>query len=114
MSNSHSDPANRPSFFEVELKRALEEQSFGVTRAEVVNSSSLDATALITLLEGAVLEVVLFRGGYRVLREPAGEHVPGHHPRIYETIEDLLSAHSSGYVAKKHETLFAKLDQVNR
>ncbi|TFY71173.1 hypothetical protein EVG20_g1826 [Dentipellis fragilis] len=114
MSNSHYDPANRPSFFEIELKRALEEQSFGITNAEVVNSSGLDATALITLLEGAVLEVVLFRSGYRVLREPAGEHPPSHHATVYETIEDLLSAHSPEYVAKKHETLFAKLDQVNR
>jgi hypothetical protein len=55
------------SFFSSELERALEEQSFGISEFELEDStSSLESSALVTLLEGEVVAISLSSRGYQV------------------------------------------------
>jgi len=57
------------SFFSSELERALEEQSFGISEFELEDStSSLESSALVTLLEGEVVAISLSSRGYQVWR----------------------------------------------
>jgi hypothetical protein len=55
------------SFFSSELERALEEQSFGIAGFELLTStSSLESSALVTLLEGDIVNISLSSRGYQV------------------------------------------------
>lgn len=57
------------SFFSSELERALGEQSFGIAGFELLRpTSSLESSAIVTLLEGDVLNISLSSRGYRVRR----------------------------------------------
>lgn len=58
------------SFPPTELERALKEQSFAIAGFELVASTSpLEASALVTLLEGDVVRVSLSVRGYQVMIE---------------------------------------------
>ena len=60
-------PSPTPSFYHDELSRALSEQSFGLTRYEVMRQSSAhEATAVVTLLEETTVRVSLTIRGYQV------------------------------------------------
>jgi len=60
--------SRQPStFFADELQRALKEQSFGIASSYCTASTSLlQATAVITLLEGSAITVGLTARGYHV------------------------------------------------
>jgi hypothetical protein len=53
-------------FYRHELARALNEQSFGVSRSNITNFAENGAEATITLLEGQTINVVLSSAGYQV------------------------------------------------
>lgn len=58
------------SFLQTELEQALKEQSFAIAGFELMMSASpLQATALVTLLEGDVVRVSLSARGYQVNTE---------------------------------------------
>jgi hypothetical protein len=54
------------SFYPAELERALKEQSFAIAGFELLTSTSLEASALVTILEGDVVRVSLSSPGYQV------------------------------------------------
>ena len=54
------------SFYERELRTALEEQRFGVEDAFMIESTPNDAKASVILLEGKTVEIKLSREGFRV------------------------------------------------
>ncbi|KAH9982776.1 hypothetical protein BGW80DRAFT_45331 [Lactifluus volemus] len=87
-------------FYRHELARALNEQSFGVSRSEITNFTENGAEATITLLEGQTINVVLSSAGYQVSTQ--GGH--------YETLDDLLAVTSPVYTTKRMETLMARLE----
>lgn len=65
--SSHESYTNKMnSFYERELRAALEEQRFGVEDAYMIGSTPNDAKASLTLLEGKTVEVKLSREGFRV------------------------------------------------
>jgi hypothetical protein len=73
--NFDSDGTNSPCFLKAmgsfnsssELEMALDEQSFGIAGFELVSStSSLESSALVTLLEGDVVHISLSARGYQV------------------------------------------------
>jgi hypothetical protein len=118
------------SFFSSELERALEEQSFGISAFELEDStSSLESSALVTLLEGNVVTILLSSRGYQVwqlyyyhfvggitvmleqLTKSAGGASPPRMGRIYEAIESLLQSISPLYERKRRENLFAQLER---
>lgn len=54
------------SFYPSELQRALREQSFGIAGYELLRpTSSLEASAFVTLLEGDVINISLSSRGYQ-------------------------------------------------
>ena len=56
-----------PAFPEVELERALSEQSFGVKAYKIIsNASDLEASAQVQLLEGHWIKLSLTTQGYQV------------------------------------------------
>ena len=58
------DPQHPTTLVKTELERALSEQSFGISAYAIVSSTELEATAVVTLLEGRTLSVVLTPRGY--------------------------------------------------
>ena len=62
-SNSESEPHD---FMHEELVRALSEQSFGISKYEVISSSPLKATANVALLESDIVTVSLTGRGFQV------------------------------------------------
>ncbi|KAF9221650.1 hypothetical protein BS17DRAFT_710924 [Gyrodon lividus] len=88
-----------PSFYYNELRRALSEQSFGLTRHDVARQyTAHEASAIIILLEGTTLRVSLNARGYQF---DGGQ--------IFESIEELLQSASPMYLQKRRDTLLAKL-----
>ena len=68
-STIHVQPHREPmdSFFYLELERALGEQSFGITAFQLVGpTTSLEASAYVTLLEGNIVHISLSARGYQV------------------------------------------------
>lgn len=60
---------NMDSFFYLELERALNEQSFGITRFQLARpTTSLEASAYVTLLEGNTVHISLSARGYQVCK----------------------------------------------
>ncbi|KZV65603.1 hypothetical protein PENSPDRAFT_586657 [Peniophora sp. CONT] len=93
------------SFYERELRAALEEQRFGVEDAFMIESTPNDAKASVVLLEGKTIEVKLSREGFAraaFLKRKA----------VYETIDDLLAAVSPMYKSRLHDTLLDKLNAI--
>jgi len=68
---------NPSQFYIDELQRALSEQAIAVRSFSVIGSSSLQATASVTLLEGNGITIKLTNRGYqsvRVARRRGFEH----------------------------------------
>lgn len=112
------------SFCHSELRRALEEQAFGIKKFTISSSSAQQAVASIVLLEGIKLTVELTTQGYYVSGTRTLVRVFNfltlNHPfqivttsNIYETVEDLLQAASPMYVKKRQELLYAKLAKIS-
>jgi len=100
------------SFLPTELERALNEQSFAIAGFELMTSTSpLEASALVTLLEGDVVRVSLSARGYQLTRNPHSGSPP--EPEIFEAIEALLGSSSPLYEKKRSETLFARLETLS-
>jgi len=59
-------PTRPSTFCTDELQRALTEQSFGITNFSISTSTSLRATAFVTLLEGHTITIALSTHGYSV------------------------------------------------
>ncbi|KAF8506817.1 hypothetical protein F5888DRAFT_1645557 [Russula emetica] len=87
-------------FYQRELAQALNEQTFGISRSEIIHCNENEAEATITLLEGNNINVVLSSAGYKVLNQGV----------FYETLDDLLSSMSPAYAAKRVETLVGRLE----
>jgi hypothetical protein len=64
-------------FYRRELARALNEQSFGITRSEITHFSENEAEATITLLEGQIVDVALSSAGYKVGQILSNDRVSG-------------------------------------
>jgi hypothetical protein len=56
------------NFYEGEIRRALDEQSFGIKQYTVLETSTTRARASVTLLEGSVIIIELTSQGY-IVRE---------------------------------------------
>ncbi|KAJ8595238.1 hypothetical protein M405DRAFT_807526 [Rhizopogon salebrosus TDB-379] len=87
-----------PSFYYTELSKALAEQAYGLAKFDVSSSTSHEATASVTLLEGKTIRITLSARGY----QPDGG-------QIFESIEGLLQAVSASYEEKRREALFSRL-----
>lgn len=111
-----SQSSDIPSFFEEELKKALREQTYGVDSSRLLSSTALDATAEITIIEGATIKVMLFTSGFQLSKYTGDHSVSGGSAlvgMIFETLEELLLAVSPLYAAKQGEELVAKLEQLS-
>lgn len=58
--------SSTPSFFHDELRRALAEQSFGITAYALTHWTSQEAKARVELLEDVTVEIVLSIRGFQV------------------------------------------------
>lgn len=56
-------------FYQRELAQALNEQTFGISRSEIIQCNENEAEANITLLEGNTINVALSSAGYKVWRQ---------------------------------------------
>jgi len=56
-------------FYQRELAQALNEQTFGISRSEIIHYNENEAEATVTLLEGSTINVVLSSAGYKVWRQ---------------------------------------------
>jgi len=96
-----------------ELERALREQSFGIAGFELLRStSSLESSALVTLLEGDVVNISLSARGYQLIKSPSVPSSP-QTENIYEAIETLLQSISPLYEWKRRENLVAQLERLS-
>ncbi|KAE9392864.1 hypothetical protein BT96DRAFT_830084 [Gymnopus androsaceus JB14] len=96
-----------PSQFHVdELQRALSEQAIAIRSFSVIDSSSLQATASVTLLEGNDITIKLTNRGYQSVSMLARQA----DDIIFETIEDLLRSVSPLYAQKSHALLLQALE----
>jgi len=97
-----------------ELQRALEEQSFGIAGFELLSStSSLESSALVTLLEGDVVTISVSSRGYQLLKNPGCASSPTQTGKIYEAIETLLQTVSPLYEGKRRDNLVAQLERLS-
>jgi hypothetical protein len=55
-----------PSFYYTELNKALAEQAYGLAKFDVSSSTSHEAAASVTLLEGKTIRITLSARGYQV------------------------------------------------
>ncbi|KAF8895371.1 hypothetical protein BD779DRAFT_1668656 [Infundibulicybe gibba] len=92
-------PSSPSSFYTAELQRALTEQAFGIKSFQITSSTSMQATASVTLLEGNTIIVNLATGGYFIESQDT----------IHETIEVLLQTASPSFGRKQQEQLMNKL-----
>ncbi|KAF9468522.1 hypothetical protein BDZ94DRAFT_1245562 [Collybia nuda] len=99
------------SFFVDELRRALNEQSYGIEAFSITASSSLQATASVTILEGLKFNIKLNLGGFSV---DLNKHPPItiKEETTFESIEDLLRSTSPLYEKKRQEVLVRKLEML--
>lgn len=86
-----------------ELSNALKEHSFGISRSEIVHTSSHEARARITLLEEREVAVVLTTNGYNIVEDAEVSE------RTFESLDDLLVSISPRYREIQQQTLLAKL-----
>ena len=131
-----SSPQSHPTTFtRSELDRALSEQSFGITSYEITDSTELEASARVALLEGNVIIISLTSRGYQVsFRDsnpylvrstgrksrshwsnvqviPSSLEGEGGHvlDRVFEEVEGLLQTVSNQYGQAKQMALIQKL-----
>jgi len=93
---------NPSQFYIDELQRALSEQAIAIRSFSVIDSSSLQATASVTLLEGNDITIKLTNRGYQ-----SADDI------IFETIEDLLRSVSPLYAQKSHALLLQALEGLS-
>ncbi|VDB94506.1 unnamed protein product [Peniophora sp. CBMAI 1063] len=109
--DSHGSYMNKiNSFYERELRAALEEQRFGVEDAFMLDSTPNDAKASVVLLEGKTVEVKLSKEGFRLVAQKRASFLK--RKPVYETIDDLLAAVSPMYKSRLHDTLLDKLNAI--
>ena len=132
-----SSPQSHPTTFtRSELDRALSEQSFGITSYEITDSTELEASARVVLLEGNVIIISLTSRGYQVsfrdsnpylvrstgrksrshwsnvqvIPSSHGEGEGGHVlDRVFEEVEGLLQTVSNRYGQARQMALMQKL-----
>ena len=131
-----SSPQSHPTTFtRSELDRALSEQSFGITSYEITDSTELEASARVVLLEGNVIIISLTSRGYQVsFRDsnpylvrstgrkshshwsnvqiiPSSLEGEGGHvlDRVFEEVEGLLQTVSNQYGQARQMALMQKL-----
>lgn len=82
-----SSPSSRnsPTFFRDELKRALEEQTFGIASYTLGHSTAFEASARVALLEGVDVDIILSIRGFQV----------SIHKRPFVPIQRVLDARST-------------------
>ncbi|KAF8645188.1 hypothetical protein AX16_008015 [Volvariella volvacea WC 439] len=102
-----------PSFYAQELQRALSESSWGIKSFAVTASSPLQATAVVTLLEGYTVTITLSIAGYSV--DPSNNPGAGQcSPDVpFESIEPLLQRLSSMYERQRQALLFQRLEKLS-
>ncbi|KAH8114480.1 hypothetical protein DFH11DRAFT_1726955 [Phellopilus nigrolimitatus] len=103
-----------PSFFQEELKRALDEQSFGIVEYSLFGqTSAYEANASVELLERVRVYVTLSIRGFQVTGTSARSHcaasTAADENAMFETVDALLQHCSPLYSARRTEELFAKL-----
>lgn len=86
-----SQSSDIPSFFEDELKKALREQTYGIDSSKLLGSTALDATAEITIIEGATIKVMLFTSGFQVSSSCADKPFAGQ----FFAMKMLIAPHHS-------------------
>ncbi|KAJ4481996.1 hypothetical protein J3R30DRAFT_2110905 [Lentinula aciculospora] len=93
---------NPSEFYIKELQSVLSEQALLIRTFSMDNSSSLQATASVTLLEGDIITITLTNRGYH-----------SHQAKgiIFESIENLLQSVSPLYARKRHSVLLDALDK---
>lgn len=129
---------NSPDFFREELKRALDEQTFGIVSYSLAHASSFQSNARVTLLEYVDVEVVLSIRGFQVIfciftrsnvlnvclfkvisivPRPCASSVShaaqisaqGANDQVYESVEAMLQTISPLYTLRRAEALYSRL-----
>ncbi|KIK57208.1 hypothetical protein GYMLUDRAFT_764010 [Collybiopsis luxurians FD-317 M1] len=97
-------PALDPSeFYLNELERALSEQAAAINSFSITSSSSLQATASVTLLEGNTVIIQLTDRGYHLEATQT----------VFEAIEDLLQSVSPLFSQQKQALLINALTELS-
>ncbi|KAJ6477311.1 hypothetical protein C8R47DRAFT_1139932 [Mycena vitilis] len=101
-----------------ELQQALAEESsasaIGPYHLTSTASSSLCATASVTLLEGRTISINLTTNGYSIIPGDGQDDTGGRKTgQTFESIEQLLRSVSSMYEQRRQEALIAALERVS-
>ncbi|KAF8532105.1 hypothetical protein JB92DRAFT_2844471 [Gautieria morchelliformis] len=100
-------------FYRAELEKALSEQHYGIVdyRVDHEACTTQAAFALVDLLEQRQIRVKLSSRGYE---EHAKDSTTASESmsKVFETLEDLLSAGSAMYGERRMEELMARLSQL--
>ncbi|RDX50341.1 hypothetical protein OH76DRAFT_1402800 [Lentinus brumalis] len=110
--NQQSQPH---SFMEEELKRALNELAYGITKYEMVSGSPMKATARVVIIENETFLVSLTSRGFQLHSPTEAPMDPDHDAEgpVFETLEQLLAHVSSKFEAAHRSALQVKLESLN-
>ncbi|RPD62719.1 hypothetical protein L226DRAFT_568570 [Lentinus tigrinus ALCF2SS1-7] len=98
---------------EEELKRALNEQAFGIMKYETVSSSPMKATARVVLIENDAILVSLTSRGFQLHHPTESPMDPDSDAEnVFETLEQLLINVSPKFEAAHRSALQAKLQSL--
>ncbi|KAK7056920.1 hypothetical protein VNI00_002638 [Paramarasmius palmivorus] len=97
------------SFYTTELQRALTEQGSTIGTFTMLEFTTLDAQASVTLLEGEVIRIILTERGYAIM--PAQE-LDWDTAHIFETLEGLLQTASPLYGHQRQKKLLDALEKL--
>ncbi|KAI0690454.1 hypothetical protein C8T65DRAFT_97781 [Cerioporus squamosus] len=110
---SDTQESHPHAFMEEELKRALNEQAFGITKYEMVSSSPMKATARVVLIENDAILVSLTSRGFQLHSPTEAPNDPDHDAEtVFETLEQLLTHVSPKFEAAHRSALQVKLEAL--
>jgi hypothetical protein len=114
------EPSDTPEFYTLELGNAFKEQISRVDSYDTPTPVGIGATASVRTLEGEVLMVSLTLRGYQVRaiscltgRWDSSDTQAGSRSQWFETLDDLLRAHSPQWTAKTQDILLDKLQRLS-
>jgi len=90
--------------YTAELRRALEEEAFGIKSFSISNATPLRATACVHTLEGHDIDLELCADGYSIKS--------GAPTTLFDSLDTLLQSISPLYEKERHTLWVQKLEQL--
>ncbi|OCH88685.1 hypothetical protein OBBRIDRAFT_733960 [Obba rivulosa] len=109
---SSPPPSQDEPFVKSELAHTLQEQSFGLQRFELLESTDLESKARVVLLEGMTIIISLTSAGFQYMAKFQPVKSPNGVPKTFESSEELLGFVSQQYASARRDALLAKLEAL--